>query len=218
MKESPSMNAVDFLKRVSIFAHMSQNDLERLARRSRYQRFQPGEAIITEGDHDATLFVVIKGEVEVVKHMGETNQRSLHIFGPRSYFGEMALLDGLPRSASVMARSKVQVLSLAHWNFRQAIENYPAIGMELLQMLTRRIRALEKTFVHTLGTMLPICSACKRIRDDGDQWVPIEDYLLDHLETEFTHSICPQCACELYPEICIDGSDTNPSDPADKKK
>jgi hypothetical protein len=53
--------------------------------------------------------------------------------------------------------------------------------------------------VKTLGGMLPICSHCKKIRDDKGYWNQIEAYLNEHIDAEFTHGICPDCAKEIFP-------------------
>jgi PAS domain S-box-containing protein len=65
------------------------------------------------------------------------------------------------------------------------------------------IRDLQETLskVKTLSGMLPICSSCKKIRDDKGYWKQIEVYIRDHSETEFTHSICPECFKKLYPDF-----------------
>jgi PAS domain S-box-containing protein len=59
--------------------------------------------------------------------------------------------------------------------------------------------ALDK--VKTLSGLLPICSNCKKIRDDKGYWNQIESYIAKHSEADFTHSICPECAKKLYPEF-----------------
>lgn len=55
--------------------------------------------------------------------------------------------------------------------------------------------------VRVLSGLLPICSSCKKIRDDGGYWNQIESYIRDHSEAQFSHSICPECARELYPDL-----------------
>jgi len=55
--------------------------------------------------------------------------------------------------------------------------------------------------VKTLSGLLPICASCKSIRDDQGYWQQIEAYIRDHSEAEFSHSVCPECAKKLYPEI-----------------
>jgi len=55
--------------------------------------------------------------------------------------------------------------------------------------------------VKVLSGLLPICASCKKIRDDEGQWGQVETYIRDRSEAEFSHSICPDCAKELYPEL-----------------
>ena len=109
------------------------------------------------------------------------------------YFGEMALIDDLVRSASVVARDETTVLCIDQWNLRKEIVKYPVLAIELLQMLNRRLRALEKNFVNTIGTLLPICAHCKKIKDQNGSWLTIEAYIADHTDSEFSHEVCPQC-------------------------
>ena len=194
-------NAKEYLKRVSLFSLMKTDDLERIARLAVFHTYGEGEVIIREGDQDTQLFVIISGEVDIVKDLGKKTEWKVRVLGPYSYFGEMAIIDELTRSASVVARGSVDVLSLSQLQLRNEISRYPQMAFELLQMLSRRIRAIEKNMVNTLGTFLPICSNCKKIRSETGAWANIDEYIMDHSETEFTHSICPACAEKLYPEF-----------------
>ena len=198
------MNRADLLARVSIFSRMKKEHLQRVAKQARYHEFQEGDVIISEGEKDDSLFIVISGQVEAVKGLGEKNERSLATFGPNTYFGEMALIDNLTRSASVIARTSTQILSLEHWDLRQEIEKSPAMAMELLQMLSRRVRAANEIVINVLGGILPVCANCKKIREDKDSWTPIEEYISTHSEAQFSHGICPECAKKLYPEFYKD--------------
>lgn len=67
-------------------------------------------------------------------------------------------------------------------------------------LIAKLQKALQE--VKTLSGLLPICSSCKRIRNDEDnRWQPIEHYIASHSEADFTHGICPDCARRLYPEL-----------------
>jgi CRP-like cAMP-binding protein len=195
------LNKLDFLAKVPLFSLMKEMDLHRISLLARDDHFQRGEIIIREGDHDRRLFIIISGEVDVIKDLGGKNEKKMGIMGPYSYFGEMALIDDMVRSASVVARGETHLLSLDHLNLRKEIDKYPALAVELLQMLSRRIRAIEKNLMNTLGTLLPLCSQCKKIREDNGTWVVIEEYIEDHSDAEFSHSICPECSEKLYPEF-----------------
>jgi AmiR/NasT family two-component response regulator len=71
--------------------------------------------------------------------------------------------------------------------------------MELRRLNKKLQKALTK--ISTLSGLLPICTNCKKIRDDEGYWQQIEVYIRDHSEAEFSHSLCPGCAKELYPEV-----------------
>jgi len=194
------MNETEFLSKVSIFSNMKKEDLKRIAGQIRYEEFHGGEVIIHEGERDNRLFIVIQGEVEVVKDLGGKKEKVLGTFGPHGYFGEMALIDGLTRSASVVAREETKVLSLEQLDLRKEIEKSPAMAVELLQMLSRRVRVCDKFIIKTLGSILPICSGCKKVREDDGSWTSIEEYIEDRSGTEFSHGLCPECAKRLYPQ------------------
>ncbi len=194
------MQKVEFMSRVSLFSQMREKDIEFIARKANQLTFQGGDVIISEGDQDHRLFIVQKGFVQVVKDRLGPNEKILGLFGPYSYFGEMALIDEMARSASVVALKEAHVLCLEQLDLRKELERTPAMALELLRMLSQRIRANEKFIFKTLGTVLPICANCKDIRDDDGSWTSIENYIRDHAGTEFSHSVCPKCAKELYPD------------------
>ncbi len=201
------MDKTDVLSKVSLFSEMKKSDLEMIARLAEDELFQAGETIIREGDRDGRLFVIVRGEVAVIKGLGKKNERHVRNLGPLTYFGEMALIDDLVRSASIVAKEQTQVLILDQWNLRKEIERYPAMAFELLRMLSQRIRAIERTIVDAIDGLLPICAHCKKIREDDGSWVSIEKYITEHSEAEFSHGLCPDCVEELYPQYATTRSE-----------
>lgn len=192
------MNRVIFLSNVPLFSLLKKEELEGLSEKTDEQLVEAGDVIIREGDRDRRLFMIVSGRASVFIGLGGPKEKRLGEIGPFSYFGEMALVDDLMRSASVVAVEETRLLSLQGDTLLQAIDKYPSIAMELLQTLSRRVRALEKSLMNTLGGVLPICSNCKKIRDDVGKWVPIEVFIRDRSEAEFSHSICPECREILY--------------------
>jgi PAS domain S-box-containing protein len=81
---------------------------------------------------------------------------------------------------------------------RKTVEN------EREQLIQELRQALSR--VRSLAGLLPICSACKKIRDSGGQWNMLESYIETHSQAHFTHSFCPECAARLYPEIFLESS------------
>ena len=198
------MNQADYLAEVSIFSNFKKEDLQRLAKKSRSYSYNMGDVIINEGDRDGRLFILTSGKVDIIKSYRTNKAKRLRTLSAPGYFGEMALIDDMIRSATVVARGKVQALCLEQWNLQEEIEKYPALAIELLRMLYRRFIALEKIMVNSIGGFIPICSSCKKIRDGNGRWLTIERYLMNYTEHEFSHGICPECRAHLYPDLFRD--------------
>ena len=137
------MDDAEILSRVALFSLMKKKDLRRIAKLAKHHSYKKGEIIVREGARDGRLFVIISGEVEVIKGLGAGDEKPLRILRSDNYFGEMALIDDHVRTASVVAKEETEVLSLYQWNIREEIKKYPAIAIELLQTLGRRLRAVE---------------------------------------------------------------------------
>jgi len=137
------MDDAEILSRVALFSLMKKKDLRRIAKLAKHHSYKKGEIIVREGARDGRLFIIISGEVEVIKGLGAGDEKPLRILRSDNYFGEMALIDDHVRTASVVAKEETEVLSLYQWNIREEIKKYPAIAIELLQTLGRRLRAVE---------------------------------------------------------------------------
>ncbi len=194
------MDSLEILARVPLFAMMKKRDLKNIADMAEILLYEPGEVVIREGETDGRLFVIIEGEVEVVKNLGQPNWRNLNRLGPGAYFGEMAVLGNARRTASVVAVDQTKLMCLTDFNLRAAMEKYPNIAIELLQLMAQRLEEKEQRLVRVLGGLVPICSHCKSVRQPDGTWVPVERYVHEHSGADFSHSICPECSKLHYPE------------------
>lgn len=109
---------------------------------------------------------------------------------------------------SLEERVKERTAELLRTNERLTLEVVEREKAE--QELEKLVGELQEALaqVKTLSGLLPICASCKKIRDDRGYWTQVEVYVRDHSQAEFTHSICPECAKKLYPEIFPEGSHT----------
>ena len=137
------MDNAEILSKISLFSLMKKRDLKRLSKLTQRHRYEKEEVIVREGARDGRLFVIVSGEVAVIKDLGGPSEVFLRELGSGTYFGEMALIDDYVRTASVVAQVDTEVISLDQWNFRDEIKKYPSVAIELLQTLSRRIRAIE---------------------------------------------------------------------------
>jgi CRP-like cAMP-binding protein len=192
------MDRLEILAKVPLFTPMKRRELNNIAEMAEELLYEPGETIITEGERDGRLFVILEGEVEVVKGKGRGNERLLRRLGAGSYFGEMAVLGDAVRTANVVAVDRARLLSLRDFNLRQAMERHPYIAIELLQVMSRRMQQIEERLLKVLGGLVPICADCKRVRQPDGTWVAVERYVEERSEADFTHGICPECQKRLY--------------------
>ena len=191
----------DYLATVSLFSHLRKEELQRLANQSHYCTFKFGDVIIREGECDGSLYILISGKVNVFKSYRTKKEKRLRTLEPPAYFGEIALIDELVRSATVVATRDTKTLCLEKLNLDREIEKNPVIAKKLLQMLNRRLLALEKTLVNATGGVIPICASCKKIINEKGSWLTIEQYIMDYTEYKLTHGICPECRNELLSQI-----------------
>jgi len=139
------MNDAEVLIKIPLFSLMKKKDLRRIGKLARHHSYKKGDLIVREGDRDGRLFIIISGEVEVIKDLGGQSEKSLRIFTSYNYFGEMALIDDYVRTASVVARNDTELISLDQWNIREEIRKYPSIAIEIMQILGRRLREAEES-------------------------------------------------------------------------
>ena len=195
------MDHLEILAQVPLFAPMKKRELKNISETAEELLYEPGEVIIQEGERDGRLFVLLEGEVEVLKAQGQPGERLLRRLEPGAYFGEMAVLGDALRTASVVAVGQARLLSLRDFNLRQAMERHPYIAIELLQVMSRRMQQMEQRLLKVLGGLVPICASCKSIRQPDGSWVAVERYVADHSDADFSHGICPECKKRLYPEF-----------------
>ena len=134
------MDAEELLSRVSLFRSLNNKHVAQLALSATMQTYQPGEVIVAQGDVGLGLYVIASGSAEVRTAYPGQEPVTVNVLGPGQFFGEMALLDNNPRSASVIARESSQCLTLTKGNFLAALQSYPEIAVTVLSVISRRLR------------------------------------------------------------------------------
>jgi CRP-like cAMP-binding protein len=138
------MAVEDTLAKVELFADLEKEDLQRIAKACVIREFKPGDAIVRENEVGVAFYIIDKGRVEVVKHLGTSEEQVLDTMGPLSFFGEMALFDNHVRSASIRAIEDTRCLVLTKWDFNAELTQNSHIAVAMLAILARRIRHLSE--------------------------------------------------------------------------
>ena len=128
------------LARVSLFADLEENYLRRLAEELRPRRYRRGESVFVTGDPGTSLCVVNAGRIKLALTSNEGREVILDVLGPGEVFGELALLDGEPRSADAIAVEPTELLLLQRDEFVRFLRAQPDAAISLLGVLSRRIR------------------------------------------------------------------------------
>lgn len=127
------------LKSAPVFAALEGEELAALSEIALEREFPPGEIIFEEGQPPHHLYILIEGKVEVFRRVDST-ERPLAILGEKECFGEMAILDDEPRSASVRAIDPTRVLKIDRESFRELILDRPQIAFAIFKILSSRLR------------------------------------------------------------------------------
>jgi CRP/FNR family cyclic AMP-dependent transcriptional regulator len=134
---------LDLLRRIPLFTDFGRRDLERLSQLADEVEVPAERRLMEQGDRGTEMFVIASGRVRV-----ERDGRRINTLGPGDFFGEIALLDGGPRTATVTADEPTRLLVLTHREFHTMMEEFPEVAAEVLNALAHRIRRLEPDQPH----------------------------------------------------------------------
>ena len=178
----------DKLKSISFFSDMSDYDLQQIAEITEEKTYSKGEAIIEERTSAERFFIIYRGKIEITKQFEDGEQFVLAVHSDGDFFGEMALLDEGPRSATARAVEPTSVLEITRPNFETLLYKAPVVayhiirelssrlretGALLISLLRRRNRQLYRSYLDTITTIIQAVQAGKsgvagksqRIRD-----------------------------------------------------
>ena len=134
----------DTLARVELLSSLDKKELQVLSKSCQERAYSAGSTLITQGDTGVGLYIIISGHVKTTLAKNpDRAEVDLGTYGPGNVLGEMALLDDLPRSATVTALEDVSALLLPVWEFRTVVRSHPEIGLKLLSVLSKRLRKIE---------------------------------------------------------------------------
>jgi CRP-like cAMP-binding protein len=129
----------DVLGKVPLFAGVSARQVRRIASLGTVARFEAKEPIVNAGDPGEAFYVILSGRAKVRRGSG----RAVAQIGPGAYFGEMALVEGAPRSATIVAETATTCLMLTRKRFAKVLRGEPSVALTLLRTLAARVRELE---------------------------------------------------------------------------
>lgn len=144
-----NMDEPELLRTVPIFAELSEVDIQALARLTTRRRYPKDTVVFFENEQGDTLFMILEGRVRVTILGDDGREVILSVLGPGDFFGEIALLDNEPRSATAIAAEDSELLLLQRNEFQGAMSENPSISGALIRVLSARLRRAN----HQISTL-----------------------------------------------------------------
>jgi CRP/FNR family transcriptional regulator, cyclic AMP receptor protein len=129
-----------YLKQVPLFADLADEEVRELMTVARRRTYRAGEVIFHREDPGQVLYVIKEGKVKICLISPDGQEMTLTVLGKGEYFGEFALLDGLPRSTDAIASERVECYTLQRTDFHNAIKKNPKIAIQAMEVLSKRLR------------------------------------------------------------------------------
>lgn len=137
------MPSSEFLQYVPIFSELSDETLEKIEKIGTRKNYKKNDVILMEDEVGSALFVIASGKVKVSRTSADGREVILTILSDSNFFGEMAILDGQTRSATVTAIEDSELFLIQRTEFLGLLREYPEISISLLQELTQRLRSAD---------------------------------------------------------------------------
>ena len=128
----------EVLARIPLFAGVPKRQLRALARSAKTAEYGVGEIVVMTGERDDELYVILSGRAKVM------GRPATQLLAQGDYFGELALIDGEPRSATVIAARDLHVMRVSRRALTELMEREPDIAVSMLKVLSERLRRLER--------------------------------------------------------------------------
>ncbi|MEW6607518.1 MAG: Crp/Fnr family transcriptional regulator [bacterium] len=138
------MTKSQFLGKISIFSSLEKEDLELLATTTQEVTYKKGQTIISSEEIGTTFFIVKSGKVKVTAEALDSREIVLSTLAPLSFFGEMSILDGEPRSATITALEETELITMDKDVFLRILHRYPQIAINILTILSQRLRRADE--------------------------------------------------------------------------
>jgi CRP/FNR family cyclic AMP-dependent transcriptional regulator len=171
-----SEDTIALLHHVPVFSALSSEELAKVAQVAVPRRFEAGEVVFKEGDEGSTCYVVRSGRARAVREHPDGRSITLAHFGPGDIFGEMAMLDGERRSATVESIEGTEAIAILSVDMHRLLREYPDISVKLIAALGRRLRETNdrlarqsfQTVQSRVATVLAELVATARAGGDND--------------------------------------------------
>jgi CRP/FNR family cyclic AMP-dependent transcriptional regulator len=185
---------IDNIRNVNLFSTLSDSEIEAISKITYTNTYNRGQVVCQEGEKGDALYVILKGRTKVCLYDENGREYILDVIGKDGFFGELSLIDELPRSANVITIEACELLVVKRHDFHRVLMENPTITVSILKTLSRRLRAADEkikglAFYSVEGRIL------KYLLDIGNEsGIKVKDFLI--IEKGPTQvEIASSCGC-----------------------
>ncbi len=180
-------NYHNFLRDINFFSTLPDSEILKIETMCREEYYKAGDIVFKEGTIGDKFYIIMEGAVEIWKDYNCTEQDRLAVLGKGEMFGEIALIDNLPRSATIITRESLTLLSIDHNEFKQILTDNHAVSLSIMKSISAMIRSSNENFVQGLRAKNQnLKKALYELEQKADEREQIDKELKkyqDHLET-----------------------------------
>lgn len=145
-----SVTKIEYLKKSPIFKNLAETELAKISKVSIEKKFMSGEIIFEENSNADAFYIICEGEVEILKKIEKRGYETLALKKAVDVFGEMAVIDDLPRSATIRAKTDIITLKLDKDIFNELLMTSYLISLEIARSVSSTIRATNTSYINDL--------------------------------------------------------------------
>lgn len=201
---------IDFLKEVPLLCNLEDDELRQLAEVAIVKDFDKNKIIFYEQDQGTNLYIIIYGQVKIVVNSNDGREHILGFLKDKEFFGEISLLDGEPRSSSVISLEKVKVLTINRVDFLKILRNNPDMIYKIILSLCTKLRWTDR-HVSNLAFLSASGRVAKTIVDLADKENNIinGEYIVNHKMTRQDFANIAGTSRETLTRIIMEFQDEN---------
>lgn len=141
---------LELLSSIPLFENLQKEELDIISRYCHYKQFQTGKVLFYEGERADKLYIIVSGEVEIWADFKQKDRDLLALSGKGEIVGEMALIDDLPRSATLIAQNDCEVYTISQEDFSEILTQCPSVALLIVKSISAIVRKSNQNFVATL--------------------------------------------------------------------
>ncbi len=203
---------IEVIKKTEIFKNLTEDDFLHIAQVAKDQSFKKGDIIFEENSMADAFYIIASGEVEILKEMEKGPQEILATKKSYDVFGEMAVIDDLPRSATIRAKSDIVLLKLSKDIFNELLKSFSHVSLEIARSICSTVRKANINYINDLEKRnKQLNYAYKKLKEAQNELIRLEKLsAVGKFASLIIHDIkSPMSNIKLYAEAIDKKSDKN---------